>query len=1201
MRARILSILSAAFSIFALSSPALAQSVPPWLFQGSVPTAAQWQQGFGSKQDVLGYTPLNKAGDTMGGLLRLAPASSASTGFSVQQGMTPASPNNGDMWITTAGLYYRANGVTYGPLTGAVNCSTMPALSGAISSTAGTCTTAFSGIVPIANGGTGAASSSAGLAALGGAGLASPAFTGTPTAPTASSSTNTTQVATTAFVKNQAYAALSSPTFIGVPAAPTASPGTDTTQIATTEFVTDAIASGGIVTSVFGRTGDVVAANNDYAFSQISGTAAISQGGTGATGAAAARNNLAVPGIAVTNEFTQNQTLDNLLCFASCSVTGGQIAYNPATFAFSLFTNNGGLAHASELDVDTLVTTNAIALASGGTGATSASGARTSLGVTATGADTTYAFRANNGSDFANFTTFRSNVGLAIGTNVAPATTGTSILKANSGGFANAVANTDYLAVASPTFSGTETGPAYASTGSYSLSRTGQTRIATPYDFDTSAGQYRKYGATTSGTFRWNWGATNSTESGSNAGTDWELCRGADAGTLLDCPLSFLRQTGTATFADNVILASDELCFGATDACPTSAGNSGILLYDGTSSFSLKSKSVGVTSFADLQLGSLTLNTTPLGLSSGGTGAGGATGARTNLGVTATGADTTYAYRANNLSDIASASAALANLGAAPRASPTFTGAPTAPTASPGTNTTQIASTAFVTAAVGAGGIVSSVFGRTGPVTATSGDYSFSLISGTAAISQGGTGGTTAATARSSLSVPGLATANEFGQNQTLDNLLCFAACTGAPGGQIAFNTSTFAFSLFATNGAGAHASQLNVDTLVTTNAIAVTSGGTGGTSAAGARTSLGVAIGTNVEAWDADLDAIAALSSTGIVKRTGTATWGFAVAGTDYIGATSGSAIQKANGSGGLTAAVSATDYAPATTGSSILKASSGGFANAVAGTDYAGLASTNAYTGQATWSAFDPTSLTGEFCLAVICGSATGTNPAVGLQFTGGSGNAHADLLLYHGTVSHADLEVNNLFADTPIAVASGGSGSFTSAGAPWLLKANNLSDVTSYITAQNNLKHFFIQILTQFDKAASTGNALVPSSVITPLSGENWRFSGMLFLTADATGGIKFHMGTVGGAMTVSSIHYHVRGICNTTGATLFDQRMTDLTTSVSYASGCTSVDVEVSGSGQWNGSGGNFGPVFAQSVASGTSSVLVDSTMDYQKTN
>jgi hypothetical protein len=101
--------------------------------------------------------------------------------------------------------------------------------------------------------------------------LESPAFSGIPAAPTAAKATNTTQLATTAFVRSQSdtptftgvvtvptpagadnsntvattafvkalgYAPIASPTFTGLPAAPTASLGNNTTQLATTGFVT---------------------------------------------------------------------------------------------------------------------------------------------------------------------------------------------------------------------------------------------------------------------------------------------------------------------------------------------------------------------------------------------------------------------------------------------------------------------------------------------------------------------------------------------------------------------------------------------------------------------------------------------------------------------------------------------------------------------------------------------------------------------------------------------------------------------------------------------------------------------------------------------------------------------------------------------------------------------------------------------------
>lgn len=67
------------------------------------------------------------------------------------------------------------------------------------------------------------------------------AMTGSPVAPTPSTSDSSTKVATTAFVIAQAYAKLANPALTGTPTAPTASVDTNTTQIATTEFVINQI------------------------------------------------------------------------------------------------------------------------------------------------------------------------------------------------------------------------------------------------------------------------------------------------------------------------------------------------------------------------------------------------------------------------------------------------------------------------------------------------------------------------------------------------------------------------------------------------------------------------------------------------------------------------------------------------------------------------------------------------------------------------------------------------------------------------------------------------------------------------------------------------------------------------------------------------------------------------------------------------
>ena len=65
------------------------------------------------------------------------------------------------------------------------------------------------------------------------------ALTGVPTAPTAATTTNTTQLATTALVQANVStkADTNNAALTGVPTAPTASTGTNTTQLATTAFV----------------------------------------------------------------------------------------------------------------------------------------------------------------------------------------------------------------------------------------------------------------------------------------------------------------------------------------------------------------------------------------------------------------------------------------------------------------------------------------------------------------------------------------------------------------------------------------------------------------------------------------------------------------------------------------------------------------------------------------------------------------------------------------------------------------------------------------------------------------------------------------------------------------------------------------------------------------------------------------------------
>lgn len=131
----------------------------------------------------------------MTGKLILAPSSTIRASTNMAPGTAPSAPVDGDIWSSGANLFYRLAGAT-------------------------------ETVAP----------------------LRSPAFVGAPTAPTAAKSSNSTNLATTAYVWSHVNdlnaaidlkAPIASPALTGTPAAPTPARSDNSTRIATTAFVLD--------------------------------------------------------------------------------------------------------------------------------------------------------------------------------------------------------------------------------------------------------------------------------------------------------------------------------------------------------------------------------------------------------------------------------------------------------------------------------------------------------------------------------------------------------------------------------------------------------------------------------------------------------------------------------------------------------------------------------------------------------------------------------------------------------------------------------------------------------------------------------------------------------------------------------------------------------------------------------------------------
>lgn len=129
---------------------------------------------------------------------------------------------------------------------------------------------------------------------------------------------------------------------------------------------------------------------------------------------------------------------------------------------------------------------------------------------------------------------------------------------------------------------------------------------------------------------------------------------------------------------------------------------------------------------------------------------------------------------------------------------------------------------------------------------------------------------------------------------------------------------------------------------------------------------------------------------------------------------------------------------------------------------------------------------------------------------------------------------------------------------------------------------------RVTTQFDKTNTT-LATVTGLSRNVESGRTYSFRAVLHFDADLTGGGKF---AIEGTATATSVIYEIVQVCNASNLNTITSRQTALAGSAGQA-GCTAGVTYIDGTIVVN-AGGTLIPSFAQNAASGTSSVLVNSS-------
>jgi len=131
--------------------------------------------------------------------------------------------------------------------------------------------------------------------------------------------------------------------------------------------------------------------------------------------------------------------------------------------------------------------------------------------------------------------------------------------------------------------------------------------------------------------------------------------------------------------------------------------------------------------------------------------------------------------------------------------------------------------------------------------------------------------------------------------------------------------------------------------------------------------------------------------------------------------------------------------------------------------------------------------------------------------------------------------------------------------------------------------------VALTAQFDKTADTALANVTGLALTLAASATYLFEAYLFVDADATGGQKY---ALDGTVTANSIKYQVNSISNASNLNVINTRLTALAGTTGQA-GATGVYTEIIGAIA-SSTAGTINVRFAQQVASGTSSVLTQSS-------